>query len=79
MKLRRKKVANPHTQLLPINPHLFFLSVVPFLVSVTPSLTHRHTHSRRKELLSNDVSTLRGGLDARPNAITKALTSIILC
>lgn len=61
----------------------FFLSLPLFCLchSLSFFLSHTHTrrHSGRKEPLPNDVSTLRGGLDARQRAITNALTSIILC
>lgn len=64
-----------------IQHHLIFLCVSLFLDSVTLSLclSLSHRHSRRKERLSNDVSTLRGGLDVRQRAITNAVTSITLC
>lgn len=50
-----------------------------FFVSVSLSFSPCHSNSRRKEQLSNDVSTQRGGLNVRQRAITNALISIILC
>lgn len=49
------------------------------LPSVSLPFSLCHSNSRRKEQLSNDVSTQRGGLDVRQRAITNALISIILC